>query len=631
MLTTLRKSAGGFVAKVLFGLLVISFAVWGIGDVFRSTSSNNVAQVGETEVPAEAFRTQFANTLQRIGQQFGRPLSPQEAQAIGLDQQVLGELVTEAALDERARTLGLAISDDAIAQSIVEDAIFRGADGRFDRQRFDQILRSNNLTEQDFVQAQRRFLLRQQLLAALTSNIAAPRSLTEAAHRHQSEERAVRYVVLNPPAAGEIAAPADDVLEGFFKERTSSFRAPERRSFNYLALTPETLALQETVSEADVRARYDQNRQRFVTPERRTIQRINFQSFEEAQKASQEIASGETTFDQLIQNRNLGAADYDLGMVTLQEVIDQRVAEAAFSLPVGEVSGPVRGQFSSAIVRVTASEAEVVQSFEDVQAELSNEIAQERAHSRILQEHDKIEDTRAGGATLAEVAKQAGLEVSTVEGVDQQGNLPDGTAADIPARAQVIAEAFEADVGVEVDAVRTEDGGYVWLEVSKVDPARDRTFEEAKQDVLAAWRNEQARQQLDAETEKLAADARGDGGLSAAAQSRSIELLTASDIRRQGNDVFGQAATEAIFSTAQGAIGSAPAADESQRVVFEVIAIEVPPVTAAGTEIEAMAERLGQTLENDVAAQYIAQLQTALGATVNRTVLNATLGVQTDQ
>src|SRR5690606_20835969 len=130
-----------------------------------------------------------------------------------------------------------------------------------------QILQSNNLTEQAFAEAQRRFLLRQQLLGALTANVSAPRALTEAAHRHHSEERALDYVLLSPPEPATIAEPANEVLETFFKERVSAFRTPERRTLTILALSPETLALQETVPEEDVRKRYDEDRQRFVTPE----------------------------------------------------------------------------------------------------------------------------------------------------------------------------------------------------------------------------------------------------------------------------------------------------------------------------------------------------------------------------
>ena len=100
------------------GVLVISFAIWGIGDIFRGFGLNSVAKIGNTEISIEQFRQYYTDRLQQLGRQVGRPITPDQARALGIDRQVLSQLVAETTLDEQAKALRLGISNADIAQRI---------------------------------------------------------------------------------------------------------------------------------------------------------------------------------------------------------------------------------------------------------------------------------------------------------------------------------------------------------------------------------------------------------------------------------------------------------------------------------------------------------------------------------
>ncbi|MDX6805384.1 peptidylprolyl isomerase [Terrihabitans rhizophilus] len=630
MLNSMRKHASGFVMKGFLLLIVLSFAVWGIGDLVRGGSANAIATVGNTRITPEQFRDQFNRAVQRAGSQIGRPLSPADARAIGLDQRVLSQMIGEATLDERARDLGLAVPDEVVANVITADENFRGPNGAFDISRFNQILRSNGFTEAMYVAEQRRLMARRQIIDSVSGGVTAPAALVEAVFRHQNERRSASYVLLPPPAADTIAAPDEAALQAFFEERKGTFQEPERRTLLVLADTVEAVAGAQQISDEELRARYEQDRARYTTAERRTIQRIPFPSIAEATEAAAKIAAG-TSFEDTATARNVAAADLTIGPSTKEAIIDRKIADAAFALPQGEVSAPVQGDFSTVLLRVTAIEPEQVRSFEEVREELRAAMATEKATSRMGEIHDQVEDARASGSTLAEIAQKLNLTTSTFEGVDRQGRKASGESAGVPGGEPVLAAAFASDLGVENDAVQIEGSGYVWFDVTNVAQARPRTFEEARADVLARWQEEEARKALDAKIDAALNELRaGTVRLPELAAREGVEVLSAQNIDRRGGDpVLGQAGTAQIFSTPQGTFATAPA-QTGARAIFQVTTVQVPPMPADQPVLAQARTQIADSIENDLAGQYVQRLQTDTGATVNTQLLATTLGGQTE-
>ena len=152
--------------------------------------------------------------------------------------QVLRRLIADAALDQRARALGLAISDETIAAAARSDPNLQDASGQFSRAMFDQALRDSGLSERGFFAQQRKNYLRQQLEFALVDGIDAPKPLVEALAGAEAQTRAIDYFVLPSSAAGDIPAPSPDTLKAYYDDRKSSWRAPEYRAIDILLVSP---------------------------------------------------------------------------------------------------------------------------------------------------------------------------------------------------------------------------------------------------------------------------------------------------------------------------------------------------------------------------------------------------------
>src|SRR6202045_1191926 len=380
MLRGMRKASSNWLGKIIMatvmGVLIISFGVWGIADIFRGFGQSTLATVGHTEISITDFRQLYTEKLQQIGRQFGRPLTADQARALGLDRQLLQQTIAEAALDEEARRLGLGQSDAETMRMIFSDPNFKGVNGAFDPARFQSTIRQFGYSEQRYVADQRRAPLRRQIAGTISAGLEPPKVLIEALSRFQNEQRSIEYVKLEAAQAGAIDPPAPETLAGYFDDHKTQFRAPEYRKISFVAITPEDIGKWSEVSDEDARKLFEQRRDKLGTPEQRQVSQIVFPNAEEALAARNRIASG-TSFDDLAKERGLNPSDVDLGLVAKSAIIDPEVANAAFSLSSGEESHPVQGKFGVALVKIGKIEPGVEPSYESAAAGLKKEIATE--------------------------------------------------------------------------------------------------------------------------------------------------------------------------------------------------------------------------------------------------------------
>src|SRR6266851_8380185 len=198
MLRGMRKASSNWLGKtimsVVMGVLIISFGVWGIADIFRGFGQSTLAKVGKTEISAEQFRQTYTDKLQQLGRQFGRPLSMDQARAFGLDRQVLQQTIAEAALDEEARRMGLGQSEAETMRVLYNDPNFRGIGGQFDPARFQAVIRQFGYSEQRYLSEQRRVSLRRQIAGTISAGLEPPKVLIDALTRFQNEQRSVEYI-----------------------------------------------------------------------------------------------------------------------------------------------------------------------------------------------------------------------------------------------------------------------------------------------------------------------------------------------------------------------------------------------------------------------------------------------------
>jgi len=618
----MRKASSNWLGKIIMatvmGVLIISFGVWGIADIFRGFGQSTLAKVGHTEISTEQFRQTYTERLQQIGRQFGRPLTMDQARAFGLDRQVLQQTIAEAALDEEARRLGLGQSDDETMRLIFSDPNFKGVSGAFDPARFQTVIRQIGFSEQHYVADQRRVSLRRQIAGTISAGLEPPKVLIDALARFQNEQRTMEYLKLDAAQAGTIDPPSPETLAAYFDDHKTQFRAPEYRKISFVAITPEDIGKWSEVSDEDAKKVFEQRRDKLGTPERRQVSQIVFPNAEEAMAARNRLASG-LSFEDLAKERGLNPSDVDLGLIAKSAIVDPAIADAAFSLQSGEISQPEQGRFGSALVKIGKIEPGVEPSYESSAANLKKEIASERARSKVAELRDKMEDERGGGASVIEAAQKLGLTAVTVDAVDRSGRLPSGQPApNIPRGLDVVSQAFNSDVGVDNDPIQFN-GGYVWYDVLGITPSRERSLDEVKDQVEAKWRDDQITSRLRAKATDMVQKLEQGGKLADEAAQAGLSVETAGGFKRDASvPGLPAGAIAAAFRTAKDGAGQTPVAGANAWIVFRVTDVSVPPVDLASDDIKKLKESVLRALTDEQLAEYITKLESEIGTSVNQ-------------
>ncbi len=502
-------------------------------------------------------------------------------------------------------------------RSIYNDPNFKGLNGQFEPQRFQSVIRQFGYTEQRYLAEQRRVGLRRQIAGTIGAGIEPPKTLIEALVRYQNEQRSIEYIKLDAAQAGTIDPPSPEALAAYFEDHKAQFRAPEFRKIAFVVVTPEEIGKWTEVSDEDAKKIFEQRRNQLGTPEKREVSQIVFPNVEEATAARARLTSN-TSFDDLAKERNLNLSDVDLGMVAKSAILDPAVADAAFSLPSGEVSQPVQGRFGVALVKVGKIEPGTTPTYESMAGEIKKQIAAERAREKVADLHNKMEDERGGGANLVEAAQKLGLAAVTIDAVDRSGRMPNGQpVANIPTGLDVVSQAFGSDVGVDNEPIQFR-GGYVWYDVLGVTPSRERSLDEVRAQVEAKWREDQIATRLREKATEIVKKVEAGGKLADEASALGVKVETADKFRRDASlPAVPESVVAAAFRTAKDGVGQATGTG-GERVVFRVTDIIVPPVDLSSEEVKKLKEALQRGLTDEQVAQYVNKIEKDIGTTINQ-------------
>lgn len=636
MLDALRAASQNWLGRIILAVVMIviifSFGLWGVGYVFNSFGANKLARVGNVDIGIDAYREAYQHTLQNLQQQMQKAITNEEARQYGVDREVLIQLVSGALLDQQGKALGLAMSDKDLARLIVEDSRFKGISGKFDRFAFEGQVRNAGMTERRFTSELRHDYLRREQTGVLEQGLQVPHAMLEAMNRYVRETRSIDYFVLQPSAVGTIEAPSAEALKAYYDIRRDAYKTPEYRKIVVLSLTLATAAKSVSVSDAEARQRYDEVKaQRYEKPEMRKITQLLLPDAASADKAFAKIQAG-TSFDQLVAESAPGQKVVDLGTVAKTELVEGAVADAAFALPEGGVSKPVKTQFGFALLRVEKIIPAHATSFEEAKPAIEKELGASKARQEIDKMRDEIEDKRASGKTLTEAAVGTPLTPRTIEAIDAKGQDKNQQAVpDLPDAQALLKAVFASDIGVDNEPIESRDGGFTWFEVVSIDPARQQTLDEVRPLVEAGWQNDERGKRLAEKAMDLVKKITGGEKLDAlAAAQGNLDVKHESNVKRAGAPGLTPTAVAQIFNVMVGGAASAPI-EGGGRMIFQVLDAVVPPIDSQSADFNTLVGQVKTAIANDIVTEYIDDLRRRLGVSVNQRALQTALGSATDR
>lgn len=593
---------------ILMGMLIVGLA--GFGAVNFTSSSSSVATVGDEEVSIGNYVRELQREQRALQAQTGQAMPMSQMTAFGLDRAVLGRLISLAALDHEAKSLGLSLGDENLIEELAAIDAFQGVNGQFDREAYSFALRNAGLSEKEFEEDLRREAARTIVQNAVLTGTKMPATLTETLTGYIGARRSFSYVQLN---AADIAltaeAPSDADLKAFYEANQERFMLPETKVITYAALRPSALLDEIEVDEAQLQRLFEDRADQYQVPERRLVERLVFADEEAAASAKAQLETGGATFESLVEARGLTLQDIDMGDVTMGDL--GAAASDIFAAEVGTVAGPLPSDLGPALYRVNGRLEAQITAFEDAKPDLIEELASDRARRLVETQSEDIDDMLAGGATLEELATESGLELAQI-------NWTEETSDDIAAYEgfRAAAAAVTADDFPEVAFL--DDGSLFALRLDEVLPERPEPFEEAKDKVLEAWQADRLANALKDQGEELLAQAVSAGGF-----AEDAEVSTESGLTRTAYiDTVPADLVSQVFELEVGDFRLVQDADSAVVVRLDAI---LPPEASDDMALltQALQAQLDQSLAQELFQAYAQDVQTRAEPRVDQQALNA--------
>ena len=619
MLAFIRKWLTSWPVLALLGLVLVAFVITGVGDPFgKGGAGGDLATVGRTGVSEKSV----LNRLERVVAQ-ARAENPglTQAQAAreGGVEQITDQLAGVTAMDEFAHAHGIVASDRAVDGAVASIDAFR-VGGKFDQTTYQRLLSQQRLSERELKDGLRSDLVRKQLLVSVSSNAQVPRDIALPYTRllldlHVGAGANVPPPVVTPPTPAQVAA--------YYAANKAKFVASERRGFRYAPIDREAIAAKVAVTDAEVQADYDKNRESYGAVEQRRLSQLVLPDEAKAKAFAAAVSGGESFAAAAAKANGASATDIALGELSRDKfalAASKPFADQVFAATTGSVVGPVKTDFGWNVVKVEAIIKPQGKSFAELRGIITAKLRDTKVEAAMSDLVGKLEDGLSGGKSFADVVKENGLTPVSVAPVGK-----DGSGATLPPAAlPVVAKAFDADPADGPTVVDLGRGQFAVLELGQtVSPATPPLAQILPQVTAALTLDLRAKAAQRIADEIVAQVAKGTSFVAAA----TAHGITPQPIKGRRIDAIQQQKIPpaiSVFLTMPAGTTRALPATDGTVLLLHVDSVTPGNVASAPPLLEATRQQLAQGAPDELAAAFGRSVEREIGVKFNPGAIAAT-------
>jgi len=629
MMTSLRAFAKSPYAAVLMGLLIISFGIWGVRDVFHVRISDAVITAGSREVPSADFKLKFQQQLKQFQQQSGQAVNIQDAVQQGVVQQFLQDMAGEEAVQEAIRRTGVRPSDQLVVNELRKiPAFFNPVTGTFEEQTYEGLLAQNNLTPVQFQNQLQDQLAIQHFVSGMTSGLRVPATYAVLFGTIDQQSRQADYFLLDPRAQPAPPKPTDDQLNQFIKSHADQLRQPESRTITLVRISAQQIAQTLKPSDADVQKMFNVEKARLSVPERRSFVQVLVKDPGQAAAVAARLNKGE---DATQVAKSYGTKPISYADIPADKVDDPAVGKAVFALNPGQVSAPIHGQFGYSVAKLASITPAKTASLEEARPQIEKELNDRAAKDAAYEQSEKYSDAHSKGQNMDAAAKASGAKLFPIPvPINAQGRMPNGQP--LPSiNEKMLKDAFSLPQGGETDITDLGQGEYYALRVDKLSPAHVPGLEEIRAPLTQAYMTNQVIEALRAKADALTQRVKKGEAIGTVAGSAGVKAqhldLTRAAAEQQGQ-ALGQQLLARLFSSKAGDVFETQAANYGFAVV-KVTGVKTGAPADVAKESQTIRTQLSDQMgRNEFGEMFYAAARAQVKPKVDLALAYTALGAQ---
>ena len=484
MITELRKRTKSIVVKILLALLVSSFALWGVGDIFSNRSNQTIASIEDQDITLNEFNKEYLNNLNQLQQQAGQEITPELAKDIGLHIQVLNEMINKKLIDIYVRDLNLKLNYESIIKIIANNPQFKDDLGQFNKDLFEYNLRSQGLNEKQYIEKLKLDLTRDLLLNSIFSNLKTPNLLLKTVTNIRNEKRSAIAAVFNATSDLDSHEFSETEINLYYEENKSKYMIPELRNISLASLRPADLLSEISVSENELKAEYENNLDQFIEVEKRGVKLLIIKDKEKANKVLTQLREGKDFNEIIINEINIKDKLVDLGIVTKEE-LEPEFAEKVFTTSKKEFIDPENTPFGWRIFEVYEIQPYYQKTYVDVKDELLKEIKTRYAIDAVYNLGNNFYDSLAAGNNLETAANEVGATFEQFIGFDLLGRDKEGNAiANLPPMPEFLEISFNTNINEISELIESLGNIMFAVRVDNIISSRTKSLEQSRNKVI---------------------------------------------------------------------------------------------------------------------------------------------------
>ncbi|MDG2186680.1 MAG: peptidylprolyl isomerase [Hyphomicrobiales bacterium] len=505
MLDTLRKSVTGPFVKILIGVLILSFAVWGIQDIFGNYKKTVAIEIDDYEITIDELVTEYNNQISTISSQLDKKISLAESLTLGIDELALENLIRKLVLQIEINKLKIGIPDNFVAEKIVNDEMFQ-SNGAFNKARYDQLLSYAGFNEQSFLISEINSNKQNQLFNILANKTYIPKTLHEIINNYNNTMRKIEYTRI-PKSKITVQTPSEKEMLEFYDKFKKGYRKSETRDFDAIIINPNSLKDRITVTPVQIENYFDENKDTFVIEENRDLYQYFFDNLAMANQFYEE--SKEKSIEQILTEYKISKAESHLGIISKDLILDDEVAEIAFNQPPNTVSKPIDGMLGISVIYVDNIFEATSPLLKDVYNTISQEIAYQEATSLMDNLYFEIEEEFLNGRKLFDVARAFDLNINNFKQIDINGLNESENEVDLIKDTVLLKKLFNTNIGDYIEVIETDDS-FVWMQLISINEPYTKTFKNVRKlvtsDMIGKRKNEKESEIINQLKDNLEAD-----------------------------------------------------------------------------------------------------------------------------
>jgi peptidyl-prolyl cis-trans isomerase D len=530
VLKFIRRNASAAWVKFIFIAIVVVFVFWGMGGLVGERKAQFVARVNQDAIAPADFYRAYNNLLRLYQDIYKDSFKPELMKALDLKGKALDQLIRVHLMRQEARRLGLNVSDAEVREAIARVPAFQ-QNGTFSKELYLRVLRANRLTPSDFEESKEEELLVDKLQNLVLGGVHVSEAEVHDRYRLDSEQLNLRFLKFDTATFAPQVELTDQDLQAYFDKNRETFREPEKIRIEYVLYEADKFAGQAQVSDAEVKGYYDERAAEYEKPEEVHARHVLFRLAPEP--TADEKAKVRTRAEEVLAQLKAGA---DFATLAKQDSEDASAAQggdlgsfprgkmvppfeqAAFSLAPGEISDLVESEFGFHIIKVEGKEPARTQTLDEVRPQVIAALTQEKAHALASDRADAARARVVGGETLGAVAEADGLSVASPPPFAQNDMI-----SGIGRNADVTKAAFGAAAG-DVGPVIDTPTGFVLFRVAERLPSHVPELATIRDRVEIAARNERAAALAKSTAEDVLAELQKNPDLDAAAKAHKVTI-----------------------------------------------------------------------------------------------------------